>query len=470
MNKTKVKKYLYNFLIYSSLFLFLFSLFLLTMAYNVSSVKSALISNSKINYVSIEKLKEANPDFFKLAAMEIKIPDLPIPAAHGGTFEAYINTLQKSGKDIKHYIFKELGPNKEITDEIYVNAFFNVNAIFNQEITASYERPFTKNNSETFNVPDNENDKRTLSKLWKNSIINNSFIIKIANYSIAKKDYQTALKADIASLRYTRAFWSLNAISLENLINCEFYPEFLSSEKLYIKTDEYFHNDELKRSFKDALQKRVEFIKTQPDFTLALKNTITLIKGKEETLSMKDKLILRSLNLWYGDPNEAFFKTADEIFSNKDSGYSEFKKIISDAFFKNIADESFTHKLAYMNNDVSSILDFIKFAINTHPLKNKTYNYSLLNLDYFIDLNMRLRMITLAGFMRLFYSQNNKWPELSKDSDFVKQADICAIDPYTNKLFEIIKGTDENSLTITSQAEDISDRSKTIKFKVEKPY
>jgi SAM-dependent methyltransferase len=46
-----------------------------------------------------------------------------------------------------------------------------------------------------------------------------------------------------------------------------------------------------------------------------------------------------------------------------------------------------------------------------------------------VGANAKLRLITLAGLARLFHAENKRWPDMNKDTDFIKAAGNAAIDP-----------------------------------------
>jgi hypothetical protein len=476
MNKNyNLKKIISRFLIAASLVLFLFSLIFMLIAYNVSSMRAAMNENNKGGFENIEKIKQLYPDYFTLASLEIRFPAAALPIAAGGTFESYLNKTYH-GKDTadwgyRYTIISSLGEHFKITDEAYLNSFYDMNSRFAEEIITSYDRPFASNdlNAQIILHPA---DGKVYEQCWLACIINNSMILKIAYRALAKKDYALALKSDIAYLRFSSAAGVLGDPCLSNIINYDLYTEYNLAKQIYLNEDFYLSGEAPLNKFKDALLKRVEFIKNRPDFAAAFKNTTAMLERKTAGLKWKDKATLYALNLWYGDPDADFIETSKLIYSKKGAPCSEYEKILEDARIKYPLKRSFMNELAYTGDGLLSLFKFVKFAVNTHPLAPNAYIPNQ-ELAHFINTGTKLRLVTLGGFARHFYAVNKRWPDLAKDDDFLKEAGPAAIDAYCGKPFIITQSEDGGKINIKSAAKDwydhVSKETKYIELNVARP-
>lgn len=451
------KIYMSKILVAASFVLFFFSIVFITIAYNVSSMKLAMSNNLIASAADLEKLRERNPDFFTFASLEVKLPAGPLPIPAGGTFEAYLNKMypQRNISDwsFRYAIAANAGVPGKLTDETYVNSFFNLNSAFERAIVSSYDRPFGDNSVETeFHITSDKNG--VLYQHWLNSCLNLLMVSRIGGRALDKKDYAMALMSDLAYLRFSAAERNLGAQHINNIIDYNLYHEYAMSKDIFIDENAYFAGGaELSDKFRTALMKRVEFIKKRPNFAYALKNTVGLLKMKLSGLAMKDKATFYALNLWYGDPDAPFIEVAEKIYAKKDSPCAEFEKIIAEAREKYPIRRNFTTELAYTGDDLLSILKFIKFAINTHPLAPASYMPAY-ELKQFIYIETRLRLITFGGLARLFYAENKRWPDPAKDLQFMNEAGPAAIDIYTNKPFKIISGKNGDYITIQSEVKE----------------
>ena len=478
MDKTKnMKKIVTNFLAASAFVSFAFSILFITIAYNVSSMKAALNGTIENNAApDIEKLRALYPDYFTLASLEIKFPAGKIPIIDGSTFEAYLNRMYQ-GKNIndwsyRYTVISAMGEFNKITDEAYLSAFYNLNASFIKEIVSSYEKPFFENSAET-KIYTNLSAGKLYEQNWLAGIINNMMILKIAYRSLDKKDYDMALKSDIAYLRFTSAAGVMGDPCLASILNYDIYSENKFAANIYIKENAYLADGVMKNKFRNALKKRVEFIKIQPDFAVAVKNTAAMLKTITSGWSLKDRATYHALNLWYGDPNAPFMETSDLIYSKKGSGYSEYEKILYEVRLKYPSKRSFTKELAYTGDDIFSLLGFIKFAINTHPLEPNSH-IPIYEFNHYVNIHTKFRLTTLGGLARLFYAENKRWPDLEKDGDFLKEAGIAAIDGYSNKKFRAAECKEDGSMILESALKDWYDpykkTSENVKLKVPKPF
>lgn len=470
-----IKKIISKFLIAASLILFLFSLIFILIAYNVSSMRAAMSAKNKSGFENIEKLKQLYPDYFTLASLEIRFPAAAVPIISGGTFESLLNKMYH-GKDMtdwgyRYTIISSLGERFKITDETYLNSFYDMNSRFAEEIITSYDRPFTANDSNAQFIMHPAGGK-LYEQCWLACLINNSMILKIAYRALDKKDYAMALKSDIAYLRFSSAAGVLGDPCLSNIINYDLYTEYSLAGQIYLNEDFYLSGEAPLNKFKNALLKRVEFIKSRPDFAAAFKNTTAMLKKKTSGLKWKDKATLYALNLWYGDPDDAFIETANLIYLKKGAPYSEFEKILEEARLKYPLKKSFTNELAYTGDDMLSLFKFAKFAVNTHPLAPNTYIPDQ-ELAHFINIDTKFRLVTLGGFARHFYAVNKRWPDLEKDADFLKEAGPSAIDGYSGSPFTITQSEKGDTITIISAAKDwydhVSKKSDYIKLSAAKP-
>ncbi len=477
-NKTNdFKKILSKILMAASFVLFFFSIVFITIAYNISSIKSAMSANLKDNSVDMEKLRERNPDFFTFASLEVKLPGGPVPVPAGGTYEAHLNKMypQRNAGDwnFRYAIAAAAGVPGQLTDEAYVNSFFDINQAFDRAIVSAYDRPFGDNSAETeFYFTSDKNG--ILFQQWLASCINLLMISKIGWRALYKKDYAMALMSDLAYLRFSAAERNIGAPHLHSILDYNLYHEYAMAKDIFIDENAYFTGGtELTEKFRAALAKRVEFIKKRPKFPLAIKNTVRLLKMKTSGLALKDKATFYALNLWYGDPDAPFIEVAEKIFAKKDSPCAEFEKILADAREKYPIRRSFTHELAYTGDDLLSLLKFIKFAVNTHPIEPTSY-IPAYDLRQYVHLETKLRIITFGGLARLFYAENKRWPDPAKDPQFMNAAGPAAIDIYTNKPFGIIKSENGDSVTIRSEVKDWYDPVKKtgglVQLKVDKPF
>lgn len=471
-----LKKIISKFLVAASLILFLFSLFFLLIAYNVSSIRAAMSANNKGSFENIEKLKQLYPDYFTLASLEIRFPATAVPIASGGTFESLLNKMYR-GKDMtdwgyRYTIISALGEHFKITDETYLNSFYDMNSRFVEEIITSYDRPFTANDSNAQFIK-HPADGKVYEQCWLACVINNSMILKIAYRALDKKDYALALKSDIAYLRFSSAAGVLGDPCLSNIINYDLYTNYNLAKRIYLNEDFYLSGEAPLNKFKNALLKRVEFIKTRQDFAAAFKNTTAMLAGKTSGLKWKDKVTLYALNLWYGDPDAAFIETARLIHSKKGAPYSEFHKILEEARLKYPLKKSFTNELAYTGDDMLSFFKFVKFAVNTHPLAPNAYIPDQ-ELAHFINIDTKFRLVTLGGLARHFYAVNKRWPALEKDAGFIKEAGPSSIDGYNGRPFTITQSENGDTITIRSAVKDwydhVSKKKDFIELSVAKPH
>lgn len=472
-----VKKYISKILMAASFILFFFSIVFITIAYNVSSMKLAMSANFIAGTADIGKLRERNPDFFTFASLEVKLPDGPVPVPAGGTFEAYLNKnypLRNTGDwSFRYAVTATAGVPGQLTDETYVNSFFNINRAFDGAIVSSYDRPFRDNLDENgFYIISDK--KGILYQHWLASCINLLMISRIGGRALDKKDYEMALMSDVAYLRFSAAERNLGAQHLNNIIDYNLYHEYSMSKDIFIDENAYFTSGPaLTDKFRTALMKRVEFIKKRPNFAYALKNTIGLLNLKMSGLALKDKATFYALNLWYGDPNAPFIEAAEKVYAKKDSPCSEFEKILAEAREKYPVRRSFTHELAYTGDDLLSLLKFIKFAVNTHPLEPTSY-IPAYELKQYIYIETRLRLITFGGLARLFYAENKRWPDPEADKAFMNAAGPAAVDIYTNKPFKIISGKNGDYITISSEVKEWYDPVKKVSgmvhIKVDRPF
>lgn len=478
MSKPKnIKKIITNFLAASAFVLFAFSILFITIAYNVSSMKAAMNGVDGDNAgPDIEKLRALYPDYFTLASMEIKFPSSKIPIIPGSTFEAYLSkTYQTRGVEdwgYRYTIISAVGEFNKITDETYISSFYDMNRSFLKEIISSYEKPFFDGSSQV-QVLSNSAAGKFYERNWLTGIINNMMILKTAYRALQKKDLDLALKSDIAYLRFTSAAGILGNPCLSNVLNYDIYNENKLAHEIYLNENAYFNDAGLKDKFRAALLKRLEFIKTRPDFATAVKNTAAQFKNLTAGWKLKDRATYYALNLWYGDPNTPFMEAADMIYSKKGEGYSEYEKILYEVRLKYPVKRSFTRELAYTGDDIFSMIKFIKFAINTHPLEPNTY-IPIYEFNHYAGIDTKLRLTTLGGLARLFYAENKRWPDLDKDEGFVKQAGIAAIDGYTNKKFTAAESKEDGSIIFESGLKDWYDPHKKtsvyVKLAVPKPF
>lgn len=462
--KNGLRKTLSNALVLASLVLFMFSIIFIVIARNVSSIKSALGGGlDGVSRLDRETFRRSYPDVFLLSSLEVRFPPGPPPLVPGSTFETSLKkkypVMNFDDMGLKFELLSAIGVAGRITDEAYIDSFFNANREFASAIEYFYGRPFADNSSETviINLPGAAGD---FQKRWMSVYLNILTASKFAERALLKKDHAMALKADLAFLRMSDPDGSVGAPNISNIVDYGLYNEYPLSLDIFINENSFLTGGaDLAAMFEEALAKRVEFIKKRPNFAVAIKNSVSLVKSAAENLSWKEKVTYKALNLWYGDPNVPFFEAAEKLYAIRNSPYSQIEKALAAVHEKYPRKRSFSHELAYTGDDLLSLIKFIKYAVSTHPLPPASL-VPVHGLRQYIYIETRLRMVTLGGLARLFYASNKRWPDPSKDPEFFEKAGPAAIDMYTGGPYKLTASAGGDKLIIASAVEEWKDPSK----------
>jgi len=485
MNSKKSYKIILIKLIYTfSAFVVLLSLTIIAIAYNVSSLKASMINQNTLTWAEETRLRALNPDYYRLASIEISLPDTPPPVVLSPQL---YNSIEKFGPKnnnslYKYIIITLMRPSRitnvnsslnRITDENYLTKFIEINKPLIEEINTTYEKPFKRDKFI-------DSSAEGIKIFMKNNNVTpgdcnvelcSDAALTLTDIALQRKKINDALKCDIAVLRLSE-IRKPGPKGLYYIGHCLFSENNLAL-KLFIDNDDWLHDITNIESLKSALLKRIEFIKIFTGYPELIKYSALCTNHLLKAFSLKDRITLESINLWYGDPNKIFYEASRLLNLKPEMSFNEIQRICRELNQKYPRPKSYNYVLAESGEGVESLFKFLLFVLKTHPLPEKFGNISEFDLEQFINIHTKLRLTTFGGLMRIFYAENKRWPDLEKDKEFIKTAGPAAIDPYNNKFFEVIKSQTTETLLIKSEAKDYYDhKSKTtdnIKLYLKKP-
>ncbi len=473
-NKNILKRRIAAALYFISAILFIFSAFIIFIVHNVKAMKMLADDAKELTYEEfVEKLRKSNPDLYNLGMVEISLPDnekIPLPA--NGTIETGLKYFREKIEKIKKELTVKLDQKKPPAsgDEIdqikssiafykraidvhlidyacrglknverdYLEAVWKLNKSFRDEMVSTYYRPIIFAAATEEGILDFDAYwKKYNSKFFNDPYLKFSVSNLLEMIAFENGDIEFAMMADYYKLRETAAAAFLFCPKVPKTRSLNDW-EFIASEysdvtkALYLKDDRLFSSEKTRKAAKEALLKRVEFLRFKPDFTMTFNNEFEAIKKRDLMMATKDKLTYGILNIWYGDPNQPFYDAAAKINEKPGNSLNEIEKILIEYVKKIQYGKSYTIELANSGDGLISMFKFVKFAINMHPFATKAHFIPVSDLKNIACNETFQRIVTLGGLARLFYFENGRWPDLSKDTAFVNEAGIAAVDPYDN--------------------------------------
>ncbi|HNY11219.1 MAG TPA: hypothetical protein PKK26_06470 [Candidatus Wallbacteria bacterium] len=402
-----------------------FSVIVLTMAYSVSSIKKAIGGEGSVA-ASTTAGFNPSPGLTVLASIKTQFPAGSIKTAKGKTIEE-----RYAGKTNDARIYETLAIIERYgakTDRDYCEKFWEMNAAGRYEISLIASGDFNATNP----VAKKYSREELYSRVYKNTV----FSAAMMSLAVDRGDVSFALDAAAAHLSFSNVLpdcFITDTIPIRlNYLMPLIAEHEQVTRKLLLEENSCFHTAETILKLAKTLEKRVRFIDSVPTFKESVENESQLIKKAAMDLPVRDKLILGTLNLWYGDPHEPYHELARELANSGKSDYSSVFALLTAAVKKHPRVKNFDRELAYTEDGLIPFIKFIWFAAKNNPLAVNVMSRIPLNMLSFIaKADARFRLITLGGLARFFYYENGRWPDLSKDAEFVKKAGRSAIDPYT---------------------------------------
>jgi len=424
--------------------LLFFSVIVLTMAYSVSSIKRAIGGEGGAQAPHDSGFNPP-PELTALASIKTQFPEGIIKTENGKPLEERYGRTHDTTREVRiSHTLAIIERHGAGTDRDYCEKLWEMNGPARQTISliASGDLSAVKPSAE----------KYSRNKLYSLIYGNANFSAAMMRLAVDRGDVSFALDAASANLTFARVLpdcfiTDTIPIRLNYLMPLLAEHEDVT-RKLFLSENSCFNTAETALKLAQTLEKRVRFIDSVPTFKESVENESKLIKKAAAALPIRDKFILGAFNLWYGDPHEPYHELASELADSGKDDYSSVFELLSAAIKKHPPAKRFDSELASTEDGFIPFVKFIWFAARNNPLAiNVMSRIPLNSLSFIAKADARFRLITLGGLARLFYYENKRWPDLSKDAGFVKKAGKSAVDPYTGTPMRT-KHLDDGSLML----------------------
>lgn len=329
-------------------------------------------------------------------------------------------------------VIRDDGPG---VDPGYCEKFWNMNERARSEISRAAAGDFSFAGATAEVIASLQMKGATSQEAMIRRIFNaRHYSASMTRVAVFRGDYAFALDEYVASLQFGET--ARIVYSAPTTAGLSFRMSVAEGDKytsdLFLSDGAFFASSKMVARFAKAIGSRMETFDEMPTFAAAITEESRLIRNVSAALPFRDKLALGALDLWYGDPHGPFHEVAREIAISKRTDYSAYFDIMNAAMARHPRPASFTRELAYTGDSIVDLFRFVKFAVSTHPLASSTHHFPIFDLDRTAKSDAHSRTVTLGALARLFYYENGRWPDLSKDAEFVKNAGKAATDPYTN--------------------------------------
>ena len=407
-----------------------FSVVVLTMAYNVSSIKKMFGEGNQVSTAHAEFCQPAELTAFM--SIKPQFPDGSIKDKKGKTFEErYAGKPDITNETKISATLAIIEGHGAKTDLNYCEKFWELNGPARYEISLIA--------ADNFKAAGPSDGKYSRDELFSKAYANANFSASMMALAIGRGEVSFALDAATAHLLFSKAV--ADCFVQETVpIKLNYLMPMLTEhenviKQLFLTDNACFHTAETVLKLAKTLEKRVRFIDAVPTFKESVENESKLIKKAAAALPVREKLTLGILELWYGDAHEPYHELARELSGSGKTDYASIIEMTIAAVKKYPHRRTFNQELANSGDGIIPMIKFAWFAVNTNPLAANAMMRIPINMLFFIArADARFRLVTLGGLARFFYYENGRWPDLSKDSDFVKKAGRSAVDPYTGAL------------------------------------
>lgn len=440
---------------FAALFLFFFSCFLCAIAYNASGIfngKKAVWPGPPRIFVDVNwPLKN---DFNTVASVEIEVSKIKLeeeftpeylsklddmvkkdPALRSN-YEQIKKSLvsswqyrRKLGKANMERLWSENGRARNIIAD-YASSYIPAkhasldNIGFAKKMLAGWNSVYAQNDYYLFNI--------ALGYIY------------VSMSAAAERGYfEYAMCADIAWLRAHRALFYGSFYGVPQIWESEskYYGQSMDSKSVELLRNIYINNNDITRD-KDLmataeimLKKRLAFMETGSRISEMIKGAEFFYAAQAEAdMSMTQKIMRKSLDMWYGDTRAHYAKFADDIEIAEKKGFLEVAKTVRS--FEDImkGKKTIGRELADSPEGLTGMLMFLRKALTVHPLASFEYRqyigrdgFHIIFTDFIND-----RLLAAAAMSRIFHARNKRWPKYDSDKDFFKELSIAAIDPVDN--------------------------------------
>lgn len=456
----------------ASIMLFMFSAFILFMVHNVKKMNFSEDSENKYSSAEIiQKLKASNPDLYYIGNVKVFFPE-----HEKFTFSSTVENGLKFAKSKINACLKELAVHKEKigsnagketgiikfyrniinstvahyavldlnnVDRGYTDEFWRMNEPLKNEISAAYRRPLAIVNATSENLFERMNyDFFEFDKYFFEPEEKRKYLSLLQKIAASKGDNEFRMQITYYFWRLVAAETFLcrrNGYLIESLNKWGYVVahEGLSYGSIFLYDNGILSDEKIRRSAKDVLLKMVEFLDSKPEMTAAIDFDCERTIKKMKKMKTSDKLTCGVLNLWYGDPYQPLIDLQAKVNGGPKMGLKEIEIFMNEYWKKSRSGKRYVDVLANSGNDILSMYKFIKFSVNMHPFAARAGKIDVPDTMTFACYETYVRLVTLGGLARLYYAEYGRWPDLSKDMDFRKEAGIAAVDPYDNSDIKI---------------------------------
>jgi hypothetical protein len=267
----------------------------------------------------------------------------------------------------------------------------------------------------------------------------------LASIAIGKKDYQTALRIDLALTRIARAV-AVAGYDLPTLIGVIIQYEVATiagkgPAKVYLECDGALFDPHCLNAVKEALKVRAASIPFFFDIRDALRTENAWTTTLLSVMRTENPATMSILDLWYDKP-ESFFNGVTNAICSVPKGMGAALVKSAGAYYERLADIEKPGMMRWLkihpHFSGTGFADYSKVTANS--VKSEAFN----------------RLITLGGLSRVFHLENGGWPDLIKDKEFLAAAGMAAVDPADGKTLRFARAP-ENAILYYSIGPDGED-------------
>ncbi len=287
--------------------------------------------------------------------------------------------------------------------------------------------------------------------------VNSSKIAQVlTRLALNEKDYIPAMKFDLALLRLARAV-AVGAYNTTTLINVMIQETIIACAndtpgETYISHNELFADTAAVAFMRKAIAIRAASTKLFFDFGAAFIFDAQWLRSDVKRVRDAFPWTMAFLDLYYGKSETAriaYYKEIKAVSAGTLCDQLAFVKKFEHLCFKSSGEES------KESGSEEKAEDYIKY-LWTNPFSREIPDFK----NAFIinaRAKARYRLVTLGAMARLFYFDNGRWPDLSKDAEFVKSSDLAVIDPVDGKPMRSVMEKDDSMVFYSIGADLIDD-------------